>query len=143
MNRLRELWVDEKRSASQIAAEFDVSRNAVIGKVHRMGLGSHTTVKPKPKPPAPRKMPGRKPADPLPPEEPETPEPPPQFLAERIETIRRDQCHYPHGDGPFEFCGQPVERGASFCSYHHRVCYHAATPARRAHNDLGTWRGVR
>ena len=39
VEQLRKLWLDGK-SASQIAAELanGITRNAVIGKVHRLGL---------------------------------------------------------------------------------------------------------
>ncbi|MCR8827467.1 GcrA family cell cycle regulator [Pseudosulfitobacter koreensis] len=57
---LKKMW-GEGQSASQIAKELGgVTRNAVIGKVHRLGLsnraGSGTTAKvePKPKPAAPK-----------------------------------------------------------------------------------------
>lgn len=30
-------------------------------------------------------------------------------------------CRYPHGDGPFLFCGAPVEHG-SYCAEHNAVC---------------------
>ena len=37
--RLRELW-EQGLTASQIAAELLITRNAVIGKAHRLGLGA-------------------------------------------------------------------------------------------------------
>jgi GcrA cell cycle regulator len=42
--------------------------------------------------------------------------------------LSRDQCHYPYGDGPFTFCGQPAHQGSSYCTAHHFLCW---TPARR------------
>lgn len=60
VERLTKLWA-EGLSASQIAAQLgDVSRNAVIGKVHRLNLpgraksgGTAATARPAPKRPAP------------------------------------------------------------------------------------------
>lgn len=34
------------------------------------------------------------------------------------ELVRNDQCRYPHGDGPFVYCGQPIESGGWYCSVH-------------------------
>ncbi len=47
VGHLSRLWL-EGRSASQIAAELGggVSRNAVIGKVHRLGLSGRTVIQP-------------------------------------------------------------------------------------------------
>jgi GcrA cell cycle regulator len=40
--RLRELW-EQGLTASQIAAELCITRNAVIGKAHRLGLGGRAS----------------------------------------------------------------------------------------------------
>ena len=75
---LKKLW-GEGQSASQIAKELGgVTRNAVIGKVHRLGL-SNRNEEPEPAPaPEPDKKAGKKPAAaprPEPQAEPATPEP--------------------------------------------------------------------
>ncbi|WP_282026173.1 GcrA family cell cycle regulator [Limimaricola cinnabarinus] len=50
---LKRMW-NEGQSASQIAKELGgVTRNAVIGKVHRLGLSNRTGVAPQPAPAAP------------------------------------------------------------------------------------------
>lgn len=43
--KLRDL-VAAKKSAAEIGAELGVTRNAVIGKTHRMGIGCHSTKNP-------------------------------------------------------------------------------------------------
>jgi GcrA cell cycle regulator len=54
---LKKMW-NEGQSASQIAKELGgVTRNAVIGKVHRLGLSNRTGVAPQPAPPAPQTVP--------------------------------------------------------------------------------------
>jgi len=59
VEQLRKLWLDGK-SASQIAAELanGITRNAVIGKVHRLGLSGRVKT---PGQPAPRPRPAAKP----------------------------------------------------------------------------------
>ena len=64
VERLSTLWLDG-RSASQIAAELGegVSRNAVIGKVHRLGLsGRAVAAGDRAAPPRHPRLPGRSPA---------------------------------------------------------------------------------
>lgn len=58
---LKTLW-NEGQSASQIAKELGgVTRNAVIGKVHRLGLASRTQTKAEPAKPAKAEAPAKKP----------------------------------------------------------------------------------
>ncbi len=59
VEQLRKLWLDGK-SASQIAAELSngITRNAVIGKVHRLGLSGRVK---SPGPATPRPRPAAKP----------------------------------------------------------------------------------
>ncbi len=68
IDRLKELW-KKGMTASQIADELGgVSRNAVIGKAHRLGLQARPSpVKPnEPAPPPPKTKPARAPAEPAP-----------------------------------------------------------------------------
>jgi len=34
-----------------------------------------------------------------------------------------DTCHWPHGDGPFTFCGLPVSHGKPYCPHHCGIAY--------------------
>ena len=64
---LTKLWADGL-SASQIAAELGgITRNAVIGKVHRLGLAGRKTTsrKPLPRRTSPRRSPNKFPASSL------------------------------------------------------------------------------
>ena len=66
---LKKMW-NEGQSASQIAKELGgVTRNAVIGKVHRLGLSNRASTTPKPE---------TKPKAPPPPKAKEAPKPEPQ-----------------------------------------------------------------
>ncbi len=68
VEQLKKLWSDGL-SASQIAAELgNVTRNAVIGKVHRLGLSGRAKSAAQPAAPrnsAPRKAPARSPSHPM------------------------------------------------------------------------------
>lgn len=146
---LKKLWSDGL-SASQIAAELGgITRNAVIGKVHRLGLSGRakSTASLNSRPRKPRKL---KPWAALPstrgntalamniaceplPEEPE--------LLENIVPIGQRRglfelnehtCRWPVGDPAsqeFFFCGGPPVDGKNgssaypYCSYHSRVAY--------------------
>src|ERR1044072_6323713 len=147
---LRKLWTDGL-SASQIAAELGgITRNAVIGKVHRLGLSGRAK---SPSSSAPR---ARKPRSPImrasrpmtrgssalalayelePYQDPElintvTPLGQPRTLLE----LNEDPCRWPIGDPAtpeFFFCGGKPLTGLPYCSYHSRVAYQPANERRR------------
>jgi GcrA cell cycle regulator len=118
IERLKALWKAGK-SASEIGSELGVSRNAVIGKLHR--IEGYT--------PEPHRPPPRKPPPPI-----WKPPPPPKrrvvinvpFLNLTLDELKRGVCHYPHGDAvPYRFCGQPTKRGSQWCTLHSRMVYQA------------------
>jgi hypothetical protein len=57
--------------------------------------------------------------------------PPPEFLGVSLIDLASTQCHYPRGEGPYLYCGQPKERG-SYCGHCYRIVYTPHRPARRA-----------
>jgi GcrA cell cycle regulator len=160
IEQLKQLWTEGK-SASQIASIMGgTTRNAVIGKVHRLGLGGRKTVttarraKPAPTVPAvaaaavrpalPSATQVRKrlaatsfaPAEPVEP----LPEPEPVDLGEgagaTILTLTDRMCKWPIGDPrspEFHFCGRNVGAGSSYCAYHMRLAYLA--PNKRDNRD--------
>jgi len=154
---LTKLWADGL-SASQIAKQLGgVTRNAVIGKVHRLGLSgrakpssparkaaavktanaaSRASSAPKPKP-----KPVRAPSAPRTPRViAQTPPPPPPPLEAKpmsngefatILTITDHMCKWPIGDpgaDNFRFCGRKTDPEEPYCLAHSRVAYQ---PSRR------------
>jgi GcrA cell cycle regulator len=148
---LKKLWADGL-SASQIAAELGgITRNAVIGKVHRLGLSgrakSPSSAAPRPRKPratshmlrvSRSSMRGN------------TAlahayeldiESEPQLIDNVIPLGQRrsllelteDTCRWPIGDpgtADFFFCGGPTITSLPYCAYHSRVAYQPANARR-------------
>lgn len=122
---LKKLW-SEGLSCSVMAKQLGgVTRNAVIGKVHRLGLSGRVTT---------QRMKYRKRArakkirtdghvfaptfarEPLPPE----PSRPKKLFT--LDSLTDSQCRFPYGDPKtveFGFCGCEKMPGSSFCPGHH------------------------
>ncbi|MBU2127318.1 MAG: GcrA family cell cycle regulator [Alphaproteobacteria bacterium] len=137
---MKALW-REGRTAEAISLDLGsgISRNAVLGKVHRLGLsaGGHgatpvikTLVSKRPTRSAPK--PTVKSLCLAPVEHPEFDVP-----AEGLTTIlsvRRLECRWPYGepkDHDFKLCGRRVERG-SFCGAHAGIGYRQSPGGRQA-----------
>jgi len=148
---LRKLWL-EGLSASRIAAELGgVTRNAVIGKVHRMGLsgrgqgeGAPASAAPQPAPQSEPRAPAPAPAvlsSPKPPaaarpaaRQPENGVVVPISKRLPIEKLTERTCKWPIGDPghqDFHFCGHDSLDGLPYCRYHAALAYQAADPRRR------------
>jgi GcrA cell cycle regulator len=148
---LKKLWA-EGHSASQIAAELGgITRNAVIGKVHRLGLSGRAK-SPSSAAPRPRKPrtathmlrvtrssmrgntalahayefdiePEAEPIDNVIP------------LGQRrsLLELTEDTCRWPIGDpgsADFYFCGGPAITSLPYCAYHSRIAYQPANARR-------------
>lgn len=37
--------------------------------------------------------------------------------------LKRNECRFPSGDGPFTFCGRVKRDDSSYCREHHALCY--------------------
>lgn len=125
---LKKLYADGL-SGAQIAAElgYPFTRNAVIGKIHRLGLQIPTgTVRIdrekvlRQRVRTPRQRLRREAVPPRAPHEPVlerlAQEPAPvEFLAIPFEALTADTCRWPRGEGPFFFCGQPPVTGCPYC----------------------------
>lgn len=140
---LSKLWA-EGLSASQVAKQLGgVTRNAVIGKVHRLGLSGRAkparlvkraprqasaaktrTVAPR-APRMPRRIAPTPPAVPLEAKKMDNGE----FAT--ILTITDHMCKWPIGDpseSDFRFCGRGTDKADPYCAAHAQVAYQ---PARR------------
>lgn len=87
------LW-NEGLTTSEIGVRLGVTKNAVVGKVHRLGLPT-------------RGSPIRQKA------------PPAQII--RLEALRPGMCCWPEGepgDDDFRFCGEPVVPEKPYCAEH-------------------------
>lgn len=133
---LKKLWA-EGLSAAQIANKIGgVTRNAVIGKVHRLGLSGRAT----PAKPQRGCAPAAAEKDIVVPEKTAREEvksviPEPDFIAPlvldsgdaaTVSTIGNNMCKWPIGDPAredFHFCGQSTLSGKSYCAYHARVAF--------------------
>jgi GcrA cell cycle regulator len=123
-------------TCAQIAYEIGVSRNAVIGKMNRLGLSRGRT------PAAPRMRSGG-------------PSRRPQILSQRVmlkalfasEPIADDvvsaepcsllnlaprKCRWPVNGAGFTFCGNSTADGMSYCAGHARMAYRFSPPRAQA-----------
>jgi GcrA cell cycle regulator len=153
---LKKLWADGL-SASQIAAELGgITRNAVIGKVHRLGLSGRAK-SPSSSSPRPRKQRSstmmRVPRasirgntalayDYAIEPEPELIEIP---LEQRKTLLQLNEatCHWPVGDPgstDFFFCGGEAAESSPYCTYHSRVAYQPASERRRERQNRPPFR---
>jgi GcrA cell cycle regulator len=94
--RLRELWA-QGLTASQIAAELCITRNAVIGKAHRLGLSGRASPIQRSK--APKLT---------------------------LVALKERMCKWPighPGEPDFHFCGGEARPSSPYCLEHHVMAY--------------------
>jgi GcrA cell cycle regulator len=144
---LRKLWTDG-RSASQVAAELGggLTRNAVIGKIHRLGIQDRRSEKTsrtqrfaeiQHKEVATLAKKAKIVAVAIPPAPPPVmqraheiePTPPPDGRGVTLMDLRFTSCRFPLGDPReqgFRFCGAPREslsENRQYCTHHNGVAY--------------------
>ena len=147
---LSKLWL-EGRSASQIAAELGlgVTRNAVIGKVHRLGLSGRVKMPAQPLANRLRARSAAKPEDgaALPPEPTLKPIEPALPMAPRtaevvipfstrvtIMDLRDTMCRWPLGDptsADFRYCGHRSGPLGPYCDEHAQLAFQPTQERRR------------
>ncbi|MEJ0060232.1 MAG: GcrA family cell cycle regulator [Terricaulis sp.] len=147
VNSLRKLWA-EGLSASQIAKQLGgVTRNAVIGKVHRLGLAGRATPSRPAKrpvraarprvisPTAPRLRPASTmPMVVIPQLEPLRFE---DGKAANVLTLSESMCKFPIGDptdADFAFCGRG-SAGGPYCADHARLAYQPSQARKRRQSE--------
>lgn len=130
---LKQLWGEGKTAAEIAKTLGDVTRNAVIGKAHRLKLSSRVS---------PIQQPVKKTA--------KASEKQKQVQKVRksrnvhktnfkgkeisIEALEHGMCRWPNGDPrekEFSFCGHTVETGLPYCEEHARAAYQVSTRARK------------
>ena len=153
---LRRLWEDGQ-SASKIAAQLGgVTRNAVIGKVHRLGMGGRArggeeapavqlTAKAveietaiavvETQAPEPVAILAHRPSPVFPPPAP-APEPVALSVSKRVTImdLRESMCRWPLGDPTtpeFRFCGARSITGLPYCTHHAEIAYQPAAERKR------------
>ncbi len=118
---LKKLW-GEGKTAAEIAKELGgVTRNAVIGKAHRLKLSNRVSPIQQNKKPAP-KPPEKKPK---------------KIVVQNnnvkgipLTDLKGGECRWPIGDPreeSFGFCGDHSLAGLPYCTEHAKVAYQAAT----------------
>jgi len=141
---LKKLW-SEGLSASQIAAQLGgVSRNAVIGKVHRLKLSSRGRATAAPARQKKAATQGStvtksvtRAAEPVarhyirPVENVVVP------ISRRLQLVELTErtCKWPNGDPlaeDFHFCGNDAAETGPYCTYHSKVAFQPASERRRA-----------
>jgi GcrA cell cycle regulator len=152
VEQLKKLW-ESGLSASQIAAELgNITRNAVIGKVHRLGLSGRAK---SPSSAAPRQRKVRPAQHMMRISRPISrgntalahafeveaePDPiaydnvVPMSQRRTLLELTEDACHWPVGDpssNDFFFCGGKALGGLPYCAHHSRVAYQPASDRRR------------
>ncbi|HPF47260.1 MAG: global cell cycle regulator GcrA-like protein [Alphaproteobacteria bacterium] len=135
VEKLRELW-DKGLSASQIAKELaeGVTRNAVIGKAHRMGLAS----RPSPVKADPAKRAAataKKKAAPT--NKKEKVKSTPSSGKVTILDLTESMCKWPighPGEPNFHFCGKPSQPTFPYCATHCVEAYQVQQPRRSRRN---------
>jgi GcrA cell cycle regulator len=116
VSELKKLWA-EGHSASQIAKKLGaVTRNAVIGKVHRLGLSgpAHTQITAAEANVEPQRLPN---GDMV-----------------TVLTVKDSMCKWPIGDpadANFGFCGHGTAEGSPYCAEHARVAFQPAKKRER------------
>ncbi|MEM8833558.1 MAG: GcrA family cell cycle regulator [Pseudomonadota bacterium] len=127
---LKQLW-GEGKTAAEIAKELGdgVTRNAVIGKAHRLKLSSRmspiqqnvkkTKSADKVAPPAPRRSNKKIPI----------------HLGKQLkmEELRENMCRWPNGDPQdenFSFCGCKTIEGSPYCQIHNDIAYQVTSRAK-------------
>ncbi len=164
VDTLKKLW-QEGHSASQIAKQLGgVTRNAVIGKVHRLGLSGRAAPSQPTRPlykPARTTRPAVSPQShtsahaPMPRREPVLPRPVvSQPLVPYVEepgtatvlTLGAKMCKWPIGDpssDSFSFCGRRADDGTPYCVEHARVAYQPSQKTKKRDGGAELSRSLR
>jgi GcrA cell cycle regulator len=152
IDQVKQYWKDGL-TATEIGERVQKTRNAILGKLHRMGMAVPGKKLPRRNPNRPAKMHADKPKEPKAPSAPTgrrakgagsatplaAPPPPPLLplkpsrngwkgVVAAIDDLQADDCRWPLPDGPIPttgFCGSPVAPGTQpYCAFHQHVSAH-------------------
>ncbi len=115
LNKLKKLW-DEGMPITKIGIEIGVSRNAIAGKAHRMGLPKRNS--PISKSGDPRKNQAHSSKENI-------KNLPLKLMLREVEWSR-NRCCWPIGDPKlpgFSFCGTSIVPGRPYCEEHSNLAY--------------------
>ncbi len=110
IKHLTKLW-NKGKSTVDIARELGISKNAVVGKVHRLGLDAR---------PSPIRT-ERKKQIPL-----QKSTTPPQNEKITLLDLKINSCRWPYGEpgsDEFHFCGKECQTGKPYCPEHCKIAY--------------------
>lgn len=144
IERAKELW-DRGYSAAQIARYLScgLSRNAVIGKLHRMGLlGSRGDALSQRRPGPRVSAPKPKPKPPLKPVVVEKPALTPDGKIITLMDLNDTMCKWPIGDPQspdFHFCGRPTQGTSPYCEAHTAMAHQPPKTRAQARAERVKW----
>lgn len=127
VNLLKKLWVEGK-TAAEIAKALGggLTRNAVIGKAHRLKLSNRVSpIQQNEKAPVPEQKPLEKKVRKAGP-------------GIKLIDLKDRMCRWPSGDprdADFHFCGDPSVPGLPYCAEHAKAAYQAAGRSRTLHAE--------
>ena len=126
---LRQLW-GEGKTAAEIAKELGegVTRNAVIGKAHRLKLSSRMS-------PIQQNIKKVKPSEKINPPVQRRSRKVPIHLGKQLkmDDLRDKMCRWPNGEPEnedFSFCGCDAIEGSPYCEIHNNIAYQVTSRAR-------------
>ena len=121
--RLTKLWAEGK-SAREIGDTLGISKNAVIGKAHRLGLERRRSPI-KGAVQKGEKQPNKNPAHVKIQQLMLTPRAPTPYAGpNKLDQLALDQCRYTSSTTkPFIFCAKRIEVAGPYCNEHRAVCY--------------------
>ncbi|MBR6411612.1 MAG: global cell cycle regulator GcrA-like protein [Alphaproteobacteria bacterium] len=113
IKQLKKLWTKGK-STVEIAKELGISKNSVIGKVHRLDLTARPSPIKKKEVPAPAPVPSK-------------PQPKKKTVGKcHLMDLKSNTCRWPIGEPEnedFHFCGKTTVTGKPYCEEHCKAAY--------------------
>ncbi len=148
VSQLKQLWGEGKTAAEIAKLLGGVTRNAVIGKAHRLKLSGRVSPIQNPRVEAALSRASNDQKQPRMTIRERTPSvaAPPSLREENIPIrgialteLRESTCRWPVGDPKqedFKFCGCASEPGMSYCEHHARLAYQVSTRGRLKVDEL-------